>query len=79
MLVCRHGIEVNVTLHWFVHPLWFHELGGFTKESNIKFFTNWAKIAYEAFGKHLLETACTWNPNVPMSLGICCAVCKPFD
>lgn len=30
------GLEPMVTLHHFVHPAWFEELGGFAKEANIR-------------------------------------------
>ena len=47
---CRCGMEANVTLHWFVHPLWFQEIGGFTKEENIAVFVEWAELAFKLFG-----------------------------
>ena len=49
-MVCRQSIEPNMTLHWFVHPRWFDELGGFTKFENIRLFVDWAKKAFELFG-----------------------------
>jgi beta-glucosidase/6-phospho-beta-glucosidase/beta-galactosidase len=39
-----------VTLHWFVHPRWFDEIGGFTKFENIDVYVEWAKKAFELFG-----------------------------
>jgi beta-glucosidase/6-phospho-beta-glucosidase/beta-galactosidase len=47
----RQGIEPNVTLHWFVHPRWFDEIGGFTKYENIDVYVEWAKKAFELFGE----------------------------
>ena len=32
------GIEPVITLHHFSHPVWFENLGGFYKRSNIKYF-----------------------------------------
>jgi len=46
----RQGIEPNMTLHWFVHPRWFDEIGGFTKFENIDVYVEWAKKAFELFG-----------------------------
>ena len=43
-------MEANVTLHWFVHPLWFLQLGAFTKEENIPVFVEWAQLAFKLFG-----------------------------
>ncbi len=31
------GLEPMVTLHHFVHPQWFEELGGFEREENIRY------------------------------------------
>ena len=49
-LVCRAGMTPNVTLHWFAHPQWFHELGEFQKEENIPLFVDWAETAFKLFG-----------------------------
>jgi len=35
-----------VTLHHFVHPNWFENLGGFTKEENIPIFVEFARTAF---------------------------------
>lgn len=43
-------MEPNVTLHWFVHPQWFEDLGGFTKEANIEIFVEWCRTAFSLFG-----------------------------
>ena len=40
----------NVTLHWFTHPQWFHELGEFQVEENIPLFVAWAETAFKLFG-----------------------------
>ena len=42
----------NVTLHWFAHPQWFHDLGEFTNEDSIALFAEWAETAFELFGKY---------------------------
>ena len=47
-----------MTLHWFVHPRWFDEVGGFSKFENIELFVEWAKKAFELFGKGINLT-CT--------------------
>ena len=47
----RLGIEPNVTLHWFVHPQWFQEMGAFTKFENIEVFVDWAVTAFKLFGE----------------------------
>ena len=42
-----------MTLHWFVHPRWFDEIGGFTKMENKTEFVAWAEKAFELFGDSL--------------------------
>ncbi len=63
----RQGMEPNVTLHWFVHPNWFQEMGGFTREENIEVFVDWCRTAFSLFGA----------PSLPRmssdSLGRACA------
>lgn len=39
----RRNIEPIVTLFHFTMPVWFAELGGFEKRSNVKYFVNFAK------------------------------------
>ena len=53
-------MEPNVTLHWFVHPNWFQELGGFTKAENIEIFVEWCRSAFSLFGGF---HAFTWTVN----------------
>lgn len=40
-------MEPLATLHHFVHPQWFEELGGFEKEENIPLFMAWVRLAFE--------------------------------
>ena len=40
------GMEPNVTLHHFVHPLWFERLGGFENEGGIDLFVDYARTAF---------------------------------
>ena len=54
----RQGMEPNVTLHWFVHPNWFQEMGGFTREENIEVFVDWCRTAFSLFGAPSLPRAC---------------------
>lgn len=46
-LVGRNGMEPLATLHHFVHPQWFEDLGGFEKEENIPLFLAWVRLAFE--------------------------------
>ena len=43
---CRKGLKIALTLHHFVQPLWFEDMGGFTKGDNIRHFTSFACVAF---------------------------------
>ncbi|PNH02539.1 Beta-galactosidase, partial [Tetrabaena socialis] len=47
------GLEPMVTLHHFAHPAWFEALGGFEREENIRYFEEWAVIAFRLF-RHIV-------------------------
>lgn len=49
----KYKIVPNATLHHFVHPAWFEDIGGFTKEANVPIFVEWARTAYRLFGKRI--------------------------
>ena len=40
----ENGIQVFVTLHHFTHPLWFDQLGAFTKAENLRFFERYLTV-----------------------------------
>ena len=42
---CRNKLEPVVTLHHFVQPLWFDNMGGFTTEAGIPHFVSFATFA----------------------------------
>ena len=48
----QHNMEPSVSIHHFVHPAWFEEKGGWTKEANIELFVNFAVEAFKRFGQH---------------------------
>ena len=43
---CRNNLTIALTLHHFVHPLWFDDMGGFTRAESIPHFTNFACKAF---------------------------------
>lgn len=45
-------MEPSVSIHHFVHPAWFEQMGGWTKEANIDLFVNFAVEAFKRFGQH---------------------------
>ena len=56
-----------MTLHWFVHPQWFDDLGGWLEAKNIQLFVDWAELAFKHFGAQL-ALAC-------MPLNLPCYAC----
>ncbi len=54
----------NVTLHHFVHPQWFEELGAFEQEANISYFVEWATAAVGLFGSRAQLWATFNEPTV---------------
>ncbi|DBB17846.1 TPA: hypothetical protein ACH3X3_002865 [Trebouxia sp. C0006] len=48
----QNKMEPSVSIHHFVHPQWFEELGGWTKEENIELYVKFAVDAFKRFGKH---------------------------
>mmetsp|Transcript_19157 Transcript_19157/g.34659 ORF Transcript_19157/g.34659 Transcript_19157/m.34659 type:complete len:500 (-) Transcript_19157:424-1923(-) len=79
MLDCmeKYGIEPNATLWHFTHPVWFDDLGGFTKEENIPFFVNYSKKMFEIFGKRIKFWATFNEPSCAMFLGFIVGIAPP--
>ena len=47
------GIHVVSTLHHFVHPRWFQDLGGFLEEKNLPLFTSFCAQMAEEFSQYV--------------------------
>ncbi|DBB01829.1 hypothetical protein WJX77_006999 [Trebouxia sp. C0004] len=60
----KHNMEANVTLHWFVHPRWFDELGGWINSGNVRYYVEWAELAFKHFGKRAKLWATFNEPGV---------------
>jgi beta-glucosidase len=59
-LIQKSGIEVLVTLHHFSNPIWFEEIGGWTKEENIDEFLNFVDYVVTNL-KGIVKEYCTIN------------------
>eukprot|EP00798_Chlamydomonas_sp_ICE-L_P003475 gene3475-13536_t len=44
-----NGMEPNATMHHFTHPQWFEDMGGFEKEENLHYFTEYCTRLFELF------------------------------
>lgn len=60
----NRGIQPLVTLHHFSHPLWFEDLGAFTKEENVPLFLRFARKVLEYLGDVVDDWVTINEPNV---------------
>ncbi|KXZ56630.1 hypothetical protein GPECTOR_1g568 [Gonium pectorale] len=79
MLDCMasHGLEPNATLWHFVHPTWFEDAGGFTKEENIPHFVDFCKRCFEWFGPKIRLWATFNEPTCYLFLGWIIGIAPP--
>jgi len=59
----ERGIKVLMGLHHYTDPVWFTELGGFTKRENIKYFVEFAHEVYKALGDRVWLWATFNSPS----------------
>ncbi len=57
------GIKVLMGLHHYTDPLWFIELGGWTKRENIEYFVEFAREVYTALGDRVWLWATFNSPS----------------
>lgn len=60
----ERGIQPLVTLHHFSHPLWFEELGAFTREENVELFLRFARQVVRRLGDIVEDWVTINEPNV---------------
>ena len=63
------GMVPFLTLHHYVHPQWFENIGGFQKEENIRYFVEYAKAAFQEFGNRTRFWATFNEPGVASFAG----------
>lgn len=49
----KDNIRVFVTLHHFTNPIWFSDLGAFTKPKNIKYFLDFVNVCIDNLGNYI--------------------------
>lgn len=59
----RLGIKVLMGLHHYTEPIWFTELGGWTKRENNKYFADFCRVTYRALGDRVWKWATFNNPS----------------
>ena len=72
-----HGVKPLVTLHHFTNPLWFEDMGAFTKLANVRWFLRFVTRVVQALGESVTEYVTINEPNVYASLGYLYGVWPP--
>jgi beta-glucosidase len=73
----KNGIQPMITLHHFVHPLWFEQKGGFTKSENIFYFVRYCQRVFARLGNKA-KLWCTINePTVVSACGYVLGIHPP--
>ena len=52
----KAGIEPVATLHHFVHPKWFEDMGGFLEKDNLPLFVNFCETVAVSYTHLTLPT-----------------------
>jgi beta-glucosidase len=58
------GISPLLTIHHFTNPMWFEEMGGFTKKENLEIFLAFVELTVRSFGDLVSEYITINEPNV---------------
>ncbi len=69
-------MEPLATLHHFVHPQWYEELGAFEKEENISLFLDYVRLAYK-YASSIYAAVIAGSP--PLIVSVTVALCLPVD
>ena len=72
------GIAPMICLHHYSDPIWFLEIGGFTKEANIQIFSNFCKKTYEALRPYVGDWIVISQPAAYALKGYSQAMQPPF-
>jgi len=63
-LIREAGIRPLLTIHHFSNPMWFENLGAFTKRKNLRFYLEWVELVIERFGDLCSDYITINEPNV---------------
>ncbi len=75
----RYGIEPMLTFYHFTQPLWFMNLGGFERDENIPYFTDYCEKVFRFLG-HDVKIWCSINePAVESFMGYILGLFPPHQ
>lgn len=60
----KAGLEPVATLHHFVHPKWFEDIGGFQEEGNLPLFVNFCETVVKEFAQYATQWVTFNEPAV---------------
>ncbi|NJR42133.1 MAG: glycoside hydrolase family 1 protein [Akkermansiaceae bacterium] len=60
----KAGLEPVATLHHFVHPKWFEDIGGFLEETNLPLFVKFCELAVREFSTYVTQWVTFNEPAV---------------
>ncbi len=72
------NVTIMMVLHHFTNPQWFSNLGGWEKESNIKYFLDFGRKVVDVFGQYVSHWNTFNEPNVYVSYGWLTGFFPPF-
>ena len=74
----ERGIAPMICLHHYSDPIWFLEMGGFSKEINIRLFTQFCKKMYQALCPYVAQWIVISQPCAYALKGYSQAIQPPF-
>lgn len=72
------NVTIMMVLHHFTNPQWFTVLGGWERESNVKYFIDFGKKVVDTFGASVNQWNTFNEPNVYVSYGWLTGFFPPF-
>lgn len=64
LLLCEKKIRPLLTIHHFTNPMWFEQLGGFTRRENLHYYLELVELVAERFGDLVSDYITINEPNV---------------
>ncbi len=74
----ERGVSIMMVLHHFTNPIWFNELGGWERASNIELWLDYGRKVVETFGAYVSNWNTFNEPNVYTSYGWVTGFFPPF-
>ncbi len=73
----KYGIRPLLTIHHFSNPMWFEELGAFTKRENLHYYLDLVELVVDRFGDLCTDYITINEPNVYATNSYCFGAWPP--